>query len=107
RQEDALLVEAVRRLKRVRRDGNAGLPVRLGARAEHSVDGWGHAESMRGAFDNARAHACVRDALFDVAYEHLSHDLGTTANRPRTSIAEVHREHIPRVQTGTNDDVDL
>ena len=69
--EELLLLEPAPRCAGMRRDRHAGLAVRLRDRAQNPLDSPRDAGFVRRALENCRLDARVRDALGDVADEHV------------------------------------
>ena len=60
-----------------------------------------------GAFEDSGLDAGVGDALFDVADEHVGHDLGAVQQPARALVVEAERNVVVGVQAGRHDDVQV
>ena len=91
----------------MRRDRHAGLAVRLRDRAQNPLDSRRDAGFVRRALENCRLDARVRDALGDVADEHVCHGFGSVQFGARAGEVEEHWYVVVGVHTGRDDYLDI
>ncbi len=91
----------------VRRDRHAGLAVRLRDGPQHPLDAGRDTGFVGGALEDCRLDTRARDAVGDVADEHVGHDLRAVEQGARPAEVEVHRHVVVGVDAGGDDDVDV
>jgi hypothetical protein len=104
--EDALLVQAATRAHvGMRRNRDAGGPMRLRDRAQHALHARRKSRRVRGALQDPGPNAGVVDSADDVAHEHVGHGIRAAAHRVGAAEAEVNGHIVERVDPGRDDDI--
>ena len=79
--------------------------MRLRNASQNPLHAFRHPQGIRGALQNSRLHARVRNALPDVAHEHVHHQLRTLQHGSRSTEMKVKRNLVVGVDSGRHDNV--